>query len=46
MTLEELSNYEILILLENTVKLGDFDYVLEIREEIFSRMEGGNEGAN
>lgn len=43
MTLEELSNIELLQLFVNVLAEQDNDYALEIQEEIFSRMEG--EGA-
>lgn len=48
MTFEELTNTELLILFKNSIVAAitqdDYDYILEIQEEIHSRMEV--EGAN
>lgn len=43
MTLEELSNSDLLTLYSNAVATDgvDSDWVVEIREEIYMRMEGG-----
>jgi hypothetical protein len=43
MTLEELSNTDLLLLFRNSIvsaiTQADYDYILEIQEEIHSRME-------
>lgn len=45
MTLEELKNFQLLKLYRTAVRsLGEKDeYTLELQEEIFSRMEGGED---
>ena len=48
MTLEELSNHELINLLESTVRNNPYDaqYIEEIREELYLRMEDDNEENN
>lgn len=47
MTLEELSNSDLLDLYASVVAVDgkNSDYALEVKDEIYMRMEGGNEGA-